>query len=87
MGSLIADRRLYLTADGATVVEESDPRAALLLAGAGCEIDMPTVQRLRLSLVDGKVMQDVPVIEDKEAAKPEDKQAARPRESKAKGGR
>lgn len=84
--SLTADRRLYLATDGVTVVEESDPRAALLLAGAGCEIPIPDAQRYRLSLVDGRVVQERDATAEpkrKEAPKPEDKQAAPPAENKA----
>lgn len=31
----VSDRRLYLTTDGLTVVEEGDPRAAFLLVAVG----------------------------------------------------
>jgi hypothetical protein len=34
----IATRRLYLAADGQTVVEEGDPRAATLLVGVGGQL-------------------------------------------------
>lgn len=34
-----SDKRLWLTADGATVVEDGDPRARVLLVAAGGEID------------------------------------------------
>lgn len=50
--AIIADRRLYLTADRATVVEEGDLRAAFLLAGQGSEIPAVEVERLGLT-VDG----------------------------------
>lgn len=46
--AIIADRRLYLTADRATVVEEGDPRAAFLLVGQGGEIAATEVERLGL---------------------------------------
>lgn len=36
--SYITDRRHYLAADGETVVEEGDPRAAILLFGMGAEV-------------------------------------------------
>lgn len=58
--AMIADRRLYLTADRSTVVEEGDPRAAWLLAGQGSEIPPSEVSRLGLHLVDGRVVQSAP---------------------------
>lgn len=54
--ALVADRRLWLTADRAAVVEEGDPRAAFLLAGLGGEIHLTEVQRLGLGMVDGRIM-------------------------------
>lgn len=54
-GSLVADRRLYLTVDRAGVVEEGDFRAAFLLAGAGGEIPARDAERLGLSLVNGRI--------------------------------
>ncbi len=54
--SRIADRRLWLTADRATVVEDGDPRAAFLLVGPGGEIAPAEVQRLGLGVVDGRVV-------------------------------
>lgn len=53
---LIADRRLYLTADRATVVEEGDLRQAFLFAGEGCEIPPADVQRFGLEMVDGHIV-------------------------------
>lgn len=62
--SLTADRRLYLTRDRETVVEEGDAAAAYLLCGAGGQISLPEVARLRLSLEQGRI---------KQQAKPKDK--------------
>lgn len=56
--AIIADRRLYLAADRTTVVEEGDRRAAFLLAGQGSEIPAAEVERLGLSLDDGRVTLD-----------------------------
>lgn len=53
---LIADRRLCLTADRATLVEEGDVRAAFLLAGKGGTIPAAEVQRLGLELIDGRIV-------------------------------
>lgn len=82
--ALRADRRLYLDAAKAAVVEDGDPRAAFLLAGKGGEIPAGEAARLGLSLVDGKVVlkqYDAPV-EDKQAAKPAENKASK---SKARG--
>lgn len=68
---IVADRRLWLTADKARVVEDGDPAAAFLLAAPGTEISAGEVERLRLSAKDGKVV--LPggeqVTEEKPAAK------------------
>lgn len=45
---LIAQERLYLAADGKTVVKEGDPLAASLLAGIGQVIPRHLVTRLGL---------------------------------------
>lgn len=45
---MIATRRLYLTADRTAVVEEEDPRAALLLAAEGQEVQPADVERFAL---------------------------------------
>lgn len=56
-GSMVADRRLWLSADRANVLEEGDPGAALLLAGEGSEIAPDEAARLGLELVDGRIVQ------------------------------
>jgi hypothetical protein len=55
-GRLIADRRLFLTADQ-RVVEEGDPNAAIQLAAPGGFIEPAEVRRLGLELKDGKISQ------------------------------
>lgn len=52
----IADRRLYLTADKATVVEENDPRAAYLLVGKGSQLLVSEAERLGLKFLNGKLV-------------------------------
>jgi hypothetical protein len=47
-----AEKRLYTTADGSEVVDENDPRAAVLLAAEGMEI--PDAQAERLGLTGRK---------------------------------
>lgn len=42
---VIADRRLYLTADKKRVVEQGDPDAAFLLANPGQDIPKATAKR------------------------------------------
>jgi hypothetical protein len=54
---IIADRRLYVTADRSRLVEDGDGAAAFLLAPPGTEIDPTDVKRLGLVVVDGKVTQ------------------------------
>ena len=56
MASLISDRRLYLTADRSTVVEEGDARQAWLLVGAGSEISADDVARYGLAHASGKIL-------------------------------
>lgn len=43
-----SDKRLYLAADGETVVEDGDMRANTLLVGAGCEISDDEARRYGL---------------------------------------
>lgn len=62
---MIADRRLYLTADKSEVVEEGDARAAFLFVTPGKEISAADAERYGLS-------------ETKAAPKAEDKQAPAP---------
>jgi len=58
--SMRADRRLYLASDEHTLVEHNDVRAAFLLAPVGGAIVGADVERLGLSLVDGRVIQAPP---------------------------
>ncbi len=51
-----ADRRLWITKDG-LIVEDGDPRAAHLLAGAGGIVAPHDVKRLGLTMIDGKLAQ------------------------------
>lgn len=82
-----ADKRIYTTADGSEVVEENDPRAALLLAAEGQEITDD--QAARLGLTGKKAAAPEPVVVPSTAADPEPKpdadeaKAAAPAESKA----
>jgi hypothetical protein len=55
--AITADRRLYLAKDEFTVVEETDDSRRFLLAPAGGAILGEAVDRLRLSIVDGRVVQ------------------------------
>lgn len=71
MPQLKADRRLWLTRDR-QVVEDGDPRAAILLAGKGQYIPATEVERLGLEVRGGRV---------KQRERPEDK-ARRPAENK-----
>jgi len=57
MSEIVADRRLYLSADKSKVVEDVDPAAAFLLAGEGAGVPAAEVARLRLELRDGRVVQ------------------------------
>lgn len=75
---IVSDRRLYLTADRARVVEEGDADAAFLLATPGHTISIGDQKRLGLALDDGRV-----VIGKKAAKKPADKSAGMP-ENKSK---
>lgn len=56
-GALRADRRLYLTADKARLVEHDDLAAAYLLAAEGAEISVEEVARLGLADDGGRVVQ------------------------------
>jgi hypothetical protein len=83
MPTLIADRRLCLTADRSEVVEESDPRASWLLVGVGKTIGSGDVERYGLTEAEGRVTwgaapatKAAPKAEDKQAARPEDKGAS-----------
>lgn len=61
-GAYIAKERLYLSADGKTIVKHGDKRAATLLAGAGGEIDPAIIKRLGIEkLVEAEVHSAPPV--------------------------
>lgn len=71
--AIVSDRRLYLTRDEQTVVEDGDARAAFLLAATGGSISGDNVVRLSLAVVEGRVVQRGPD-EAKQAAPEGDKQ-------------
>lgn len=54
--SILADRRLWLTADKSRVVEDGDPAAAFLLAAPGTEIAPDDVKRFELRVEGTKVV-------------------------------
>jgi hypothetical protein len=55
--SIVADRRLYLTLDEQTLVEDGDATARFLLAAPGGAIPGSEVDRLQLVVVDGRIEQ------------------------------
>lgn len=67
---MIADRRLWLTADRARVVEEGDPEAAFLFTSPGKEISDEDAERYGLD--------EKPKAEEKQAETPADKEAPAP---------
>ncbi len=77
-----ADRRLWLTRDLETVVDDGDARAAILLAAPGRGISETEVKRLGLRAdSDGRVTQSTAAPETpevKERPRPEDKQRKKP---------
>lgn len=62
------DKRLYTTADGSEVVDENDPRAAVLLAAEGQEIQDAEAERL--GLVGKKKAEPEPMVVHSIAADP-----------------
>jgi hypothetical protein len=70
-----APRRLYLSRDKARVVEEGDPEAGFLLAGAGAEVPEEDVKRYQL--------RDLPDPDADAKAAPKGKAVAGPPEDKA----
>lgn len=60
---LVADRRLYVTEDRATLVEEGDARARYLFAAPGHGIPAADVARLSLVMHEGRVVQGDPADE------------------------
>jgi hypothetical protein len=58
-GAITADRRLYVTADEKTLVEDGDSSARYLLAAPGHQISSADVAHLSLVVEDGKVIQQI----------------------------
>lgn len=83
--SILADRRLWLTADKSRVVEDGDPAAAFLLAAPGTEIAPDDVKRFGLRIEGTKVvLPGAEAEEPKEPAKPEAAKQPKSKSSKAK---
>lgn len=73
MSDLVADRRLYETADRLRIVEDGSHEAAFLLAPAETTIAAADVARLGLRMVDGRIVQgteDTPPGPQPEAEQP-----------------
>lgn len=95
MPPLIADRRLYLSADRTRVIEEGETGAAFLLVGQGVAIAPDEVKRLGLTESDGRVVLSKPpaeepvaeVAEEKAKPKPADKKKAKPKDKSRKKAR
>lgn len=87
--AMVVDRRLYLAADEKTLIEDGDARAKWLLCAAGQTILGPTVDRLGLTLVDGRVTQCAAVLpaadEDAKSQLPSENKMRQPGEDKARG--
>jgi len=69
--AFISDRRLYLTADRSSVVEEGDPGAAYLLVGEGGEVSTAVARQYGLK-APSKQPPDDSAPEPKEPADAED---------------
>ena len=83
--NLIADRRLYLTADRSRVVEEGEPEAAFLLVGEGSELESALAEQYGIVEKDGRLelrAKDQPE-EKSEEGPSEDKAVKGPTENKA----
>ncbi len=73
-GTLIADRRLWLTADKSRVVEEGDVAAATLLVATGQGLLPADLERFGISVANGKlVLKGKAKLAAKMAPAPEDK--------------
>jgi hypothetical protein len=72
---VIADRRLWLTADREQVVEEGDPSAAFLFATPGKEVSDADAERygLKASKAKPAETQQAEPAEEKQAAEPANK--------------
>ena len=59
---MVADRRLYLTADKTRLVEEGDPAGAFLYCSPGLEVDEAELRRLGGAKVipEAKAIQEPP---------------------------
>jgi hypothetical protein len=77
MDGLIADRRLYLTADKGRVVEEGAPDAAYLFAVPGTPIEAGDVALHGLTMVDGQVVVPAAPAPEDDAEVPEKRGTAR----------
>lgn len=56
MPTVLADRRLYLTADRRRVVEHGSPDAALLFATPGMPLPVDEAERYGLTVVEGHLV-------------------------------
>jgi hypothetical protein len=76
--AIIADRRVYLDLAGQTLLEEGHTEARFLLAPEGHPIPGEEVDRLKLVVVDGRVVQNAVVPEPESAQAPEPVPVAQP---------
>ncbi len=72
---LIADRRIYVNADGTKALEEGDPEAAFLLASKGSTISIEDQKRLNIGIKGDRIVigKKSKKSATKAAKKPEDK--------------
>lgn len=70
-----ADRKLWLTADKETLVEDGDPKAAFLFASEGDEVSDEDAERYGLKPKKAEAKQSAPA-EDKQASAPANKARA-----------
>lgn len=77
----IAEEKLYVSSDGARLVEKTDPDVGSLYAGVGDRIPMPDA--IRFGLVKPEVKESKPA-ENKEA-KPQSTKAKKPPKKASKG--
>lgn len=71
--TVTADRKLWLTADKETVVEDGDPRAAFLACSPGDELDDETAKRLGVKAKAKPADKAAPAPADKAAPAPANK--------------
>jgi hypothetical protein len=82
-GTITTDRRLYLSEDRNTVLEDGDPKAGWLLAAKGHAIPGPEAKRLGLTVENGVVV--IPAADKKGAKKeaaPDENKLRTPGENK-----